>query len=130
MSSTEKKKIDLKVALRDGAMASAPLFPDFAQVYRKAEQRPRKVRRLVLSASIVTVAAVASFLVGVYWNGRPSRDVVLIDSWSSSTLSAPTAVSVGTAGGQQDRLVLASTRNTAVNLFVQDLWESSSSVGW
>ncbi len=130
MSSTEKKKIDLKVALRDSAMASAPLFPDFAQVYRNAEQRPRKVRRLVLSASIVTVAAVASFLVGVYWNGRPSRDVVLIDSWSSSTLSAPTAVSVGTSGGQQDRLVLASTRNTAVNLFVQDLWESSSSVGW
>ncbi len=130
MSSTEKKKIDLKVALRDGAMASAPSFPDFAQVYRKAEQRPRKVRRLVLSASIVALAAVASFWVGLQWSHRSSHDVALIDSWSSSTASAPTALSVGTSGGQQEQFVLASTRNTTVNLFVQDLWESSSSVGW
>ncbi len=129
MSSAEKKTIGLKAALRDGAMASAPSFPDFAEVYRKAEQRPRRVRRAVLSMAIVAGAAAASFWVGIYWNNRSSYDGALIDSWSSSSSSAPTAVSVSTSGGEQSQVVLASTQSTAVNLFVQDLWESSSNVG-
>lgn len=129
MSSAEKKTIGLKAALRDGAMASAPSFPDFAQVYRKAEQRPRRVRRFALSAAIMLIAAAASFWVGIHWGNQSSRDVALIDSWSSSSSSAPAAVSVSTSGGQQSQVVLASTQSTAVNLFVQDLWESSSNVG-
>jgi len=129
MSSAEKKTIDFKAALKDAAMTSAPSFPDFAQVYQKAEQRPRKVRRYAFSAAMMAVAAAASFWVGIYWQHQSSRDIALIDSWSSSSSSAPSAVSVGTSGGKQSQVVLASTQNAAVNLFVQDLWESSSSSG-
>lgn len=129
MSSAEKKTIDLKAALKDAAMTSAPSFPDFARVYQEAEQRPRKVRRFALSAAVMALAAAASFWVGIYWHSQSSRDVALIDSWSSSSSSAPSAVSIGTSNGEQSQVVLASSQNTAVNLFVQDLWESSSSGG-
>jgi hypothetical protein len=130
MSSAEKKTIDLKGALRDGALASAPSFPDFAQVYRKAEERPRRVRRFALSMSVVAITAVASFLVGIYWHSRSLSDAPLIDSWSSSVPTVPTTLSVGAVEDQQGRVVLASTQNSAVTLFVQDLWESSSGIGW
>lgn len=128
MSSAEKKTIDLKTALKDVAMESSPSFPDFAQVYRKAEQRPRKVRRYVFSAAIMAAAAMASFWIGIAWHNRSSRDVALIDSWSSTSISSP-AATVSTANGQQTQVVLASSRNSTVSLFVQDLWESSSSGG-
>lgn len=130
MSFTKKRTIELKGALRESALESAPSFPDFAQVYRKAEQRPRRVRRLALSMSVVAVTAIASFLVGIYWYDRSSSDTALIDSWSSISSTAPTALSVDILGEQQDRVVVASTQNTTVNLFVQDLWESSSGIGW
>jgi hypothetical protein len=129
MSSAEKKTIDLKAALKDAAMTSAPSFPDFAQVYRKAEQRPRKVRRFAFSAAVMAVAAAASFWVGIYWHSQSSRDVALIDSWSTSASSVQSTVNIGTSSGQQSQVVLASSPSTAVNLFVQDLWESSSSGG-
>lgn len=126
MSSTEKKTIELKDALRDAAMASSPSFPDFAQVYKKAEQQPKKLRRYVFSAATLAVAAAASFWIGTAWNSRASGDVALIDSWSASQTPA---VSITTKGGQQSQVVLASSQSDAVSFFVQDLWANSSGGG-
>ena len=127
MSSAEKKKIYLKDALKDAAMSSAPSFPDFADVYRKAEQRPRKVRRIAFSAAITAVAAAASFWIGIAWNSQTSRDIALIDSWTVS--AAPVAVSVSTTQGAQNEIVLTAYQTSPVNLFVQELWESSAGTG-
>lgn len=127
MSSAEKKTIDFKDTLRDAAMASSPSFPDFAQVYKKTEQRPRRMRRYAFSAAALAVAAVASFWIGIAWHSRSSGEVALIDSWSTN--QTPTAVSITTTGGQQSQIVLASSQKDAVNFFVQDLWESSSASG-
>ncbi len=127
MSSTEKKTIDFKSAIRDAAMASSSSFPDFAQVYKKADQQPKKVRRYLFSAATLAVAAAASFWIGIAWNSRGSSDVALIDSWSST--QTPVAVSLTTAGSQQSQVVLASSQKDAVNFYVQDLWTSSSGGG-
>jgi len=124
MSSTERKTIDFKSTMRDAAMASSPSFPDFAQVYKKADQQPKKVRRYAFSAAALAVAAAASFWIGIAWNNHASGDVALIDSWSSS--QSPAAISISTTGSQQSQVVLASTQKDAVNFFVQDLWASSS----
>ncbi len=108
-------------------MASSPSFPDFAQVYKKADQQPKKVRRYVFSAAALAIAAAASFWIGIAWNSRSSSDVALIDSWSST--QTPTAVSITTTSSQQSQVVLASSQKDVVNFFVQDLWASSSGSG-
>lgn len=127
MSSAEKKEINLRDALKDAAMSSAPSFPDFADVYRKAEQRPQKVRRIAFAAAVTAIAAAASFWIGIAWNNQSSRDIALIDSWTVS--AAPVAVSVSTTQGAQNQVVLTSNQTNPVNLFVQDLWESSAGTG-
>lgn len=124
MSSTDKK-IELRAMLQDAALDAAPSFPDFAAVYEKAEQRPRKVRRLAFSAAMVAMAAAASFWVGaLFWQSRNSGDVALLDSWSESA-TAP-VVTVSTTSGEQNTIILASFAAHPVNQFVQDLWASSS----
>ncbi len=127
MSSTERKSIAFKDALRDAAMASSPSFPDFATVYKKADQQPKKVRRYVFSAATLAVAAAASFWIGIAWNSRSSGEVALIDSWSSA--QTPSTVSITTTNNQQSQVVLASSQKDVVNFFVQDLWASSSGSG-
>lgn len=127
MSSAEKKEINLKDALKDAAMLSAPSFPDFAEVYRKAEQRPQKIRRFAFVTAVTAIAAAASFWIGIAWNNRSSSDIALIDSWTVS--AAPVEVSVSTTQGVQNQVVLTSNQTNPVNLFVQDLWESSAGTG-
>jgi len=127
MSSNNRKTINLKNVMKDAALDASPSFPDFARVYQKVEQKPRLIRRYAISASLIGAAAVMSFWIGIGWNNRTLSNEALIDSWSTD--ATPSAISIDAPNGQEDQIILASSRKDVVNFFVQDLWESSSSNG-
>lgn len=127
MSSTEKNKIDLKADLKDAAMRKAPAFPDFAQVYKKAEEQSRKRNKFLISMALAITALVVSFFVGSFWKSRSSFNVALIDSWS--TTPDPIAIAISGSEKEDDQIVLTSSKNATVNLYIQGLWESTSAGG-
>jgi len=127
MSSTEKNKIDLKADLKDAAMRKAPAFPDFAQVYKKAEEQSRKRNKFLISMALAITALVVSFFVGSFWKSRSSFNVALIDSWS--TTPAPIAIAISGSEKEDDQIVLTSSKNATVNLYIQGLWASTSAGG-
>ncbi len=127
MSSTEKNKIDLKADLKDAAMRKAPAFPDFAQVYKKAEEQSRKRNKFLISMALAITALVVSFFVGSFWKSRSSFNVALIDSWS--TTPTPIAIAISGSEKEDDQIVLTSSKMATVNLYIQGLWESTSAGG-
>ncbi|HNP93450.1 MAG TPA: hypothetical protein PLE76_06675 [Rectinema sp.] len=127
MSSAERNKIDLRADLKDTAMRKAPAFPDFAQVYKKAEEQPRKRQKILISTAIAITALVASFFVGGLWESRSSADVALIDSWSVTP--APIAIGISALEDEDDQIILTSSKNSTLNLYIQGLWESTSTNG-
>jgi len=127
MSSTEKNKIDLKADLKDAAMRKAPAFPDFAQVYKKAEEQSRKRNKFLISMALAITALVVSFFVGSFWKSRSSSNLALIDSWS--TTPTPIAIAISGSEKEDDQIVLTSSKNATLNLYIQGLWESTSAGG-
>jgi len=127
MSSTEKNKIDLKADLKDAAMRKAPAFPDFAQVYKKAEEQSRKKNKFLISMALAITALVVSFFVGSFWKSRSSSNLALIDSWS--TTPTPIAIAISGSEKEDDQIVLTSSKNATLNLYIQGLWESTSAGG-
>ena len=127
MSSAEKNKIDLKAGLKDASMGKSPTFPDFAQVYKKAEGLPRKKHKILISMTLTITALIASFFIGSFWISHSSSDVALIDSWS--TTPTPVAIAISGSEREDDQIVVTSSKNAALGLYIQGLWESTSTGG-